>query len=547
MLSGEELARAVLMAKDRYELLSLGSTVQVVLTADGFLNLEDEEVRKCYTKIAARIHPDKLPGCSDATKAFQALVRAYELCCKPELRADDSDDSRAEDEDEDDDDEEDDDDDDDEDEDEVVAQMVAQAQAPPARNKAGAKASKGAEASAQKPKAAAAKKAKRKPDSSDDDDDDDDDDSDDSDFGDEKPTPKKPAPTAPTAPTAAKPPPKKPSAKPSAKPSTKRRKGAKRSGGAAASYRTGVRCPRCHSEWGAHLKGEGREPLYTQFMRGQTQVHCLTCLFEFGCLTAGHHCPCCARAFEFRPELWRKAITCPNGKARGKAACGVRFKVMQFKMSKGQQASFGQQLRDEEAERKRKEASATARDARSRTGVRAAARGEDGDGDGDDFDEELGQFIVTEDCPRCGKQFETGHAAHLRKCKGTKGNKGTAVAKRKRSGGSGGGGGGGGAWLVGSEQEDTLYREPKSTKGGGSATKAGAAKKAKAPAAKPAGTKAKAASKAKAAPKAKAKESSKSSRKKPKLAAKARRKSMGSSSSDDVDDDDDSDDGYEDD
>ena len=270
-------------------------------------------------------------------------------------------------------------------------------------------------------------------------------------------------------------------------------------------------------------------------------MHCLTCLLEFGCLTAGHHCPCCERGFEFRPELWRKASPCPNGKARGKAACGVRFKVMHFKMSKGQQASFGQQLRDEEAERKRREASATARDARSQAGVRAAARGDDGDGD--EFDEELGQFIVTEDCPRCGKQFETGHAAHLRKCKGTKGNKGTAVAKRKRGGG-GGGGGGGGAWLVGSDQKDTLYREPKGTKGSGSATKVGAAKKARAPAAEPAGTKAKAASKAKAAPKAKAKDSSKSPRKKPKLVAKARRKSRDSSSSDDHDDD--SDDDYED-
>ena len=113
MLSGEELARAVLKAKDRYALLSLGSAVPVVLTADGYLNLEDEEVRKCYMKIASRIHPDKLPGCSDATKAFQALVRAYELCCKPELRADDSDDSRDED-DEDEDEEEDEDEDEEE-------------------------------------------------------------------------------------------------------------------------------------------------------------------------------------------------------------------------------------------------------------------------------------------------------------------------------------------------------------------------------------------------------------------------------------------------
>ena len=81
-----------------------------------------------------------------------------------------------------------------------------------------------------------------------------------------------------------------------------------------------------------------------------------------------------------------------------------------------------QQLRDEEAGRQRREASATARDARSSS--YAAARGDDGDG----FDEELGQFIVSEDCPRCGRQFTTGHAAHLRTCKGTKGAKGAEGA-----------------------------------------------------------------------------------------------------------------------
>lgn len=44
-------------------------------------------------KLGAKIHPDKLPGCPDATKAFQALIRAYEKCVKPELREDESDES----------------------------------------------------------------------------------------------------------------------------------------------------------------------------------------------------------------------------------------------------------------------------------------------------------------------------------------------------------------------------------------------------------------------------------------------------------------------
>ena len=85
---------AILQAKDRYALLSLGSVTPIKVGPDGYLNLEDEELRKVYTRLAARVHPDKLLGCADAKEAFQALVRAYELCCKPEQRADDSEDSR---------------------------------------------------------------------------------------------------------------------------------------------------------------------------------------------------------------------------------------------------------------------------------------------------------------------------------------------------------------------------------------------------------------------------------------------------------------------
>ena len=95
MLSGLELAKAVLHAKTRYALLSLGSSDgPIVEEKDGYLNKDDEEIRRCYMKIAQRIHPDKLSGFPDATKAFQALVRAYELCCKPSVRGDESDDSR---------------------------------------------------------------------------------------------------------------------------------------------------------------------------------------------------------------------------------------------------------------------------------------------------------------------------------------------------------------------------------------------------------------------------------------------------------------------
>jgi curved DNA-binding protein CbpA len=99
MLRGAELARAILRAPNRYALLSLGCSDgrTIELGADGFLNHEDEEVRKCYTRLAVHCHPDRCADVPDATKAFQALVRAYELTCKPDLRADDSEDSRSED------------------------------------------------------------------------------------------------------------------------------------------------------------------------------------------------------------------------------------------------------------------------------------------------------------------------------------------------------------------------------------------------------------------------------------------------------------------
>ena len=212
MLTGVELAKAVLKAKDRYTLLSLGSDVPLHVTKEGYLNLEDEDVRRSYVKIAARIHPDKLPDCADATKAFQALVRAYELCCKPDLRADDSDDSR--DDDDDDDDDNDDGNEDGEAEADVATGAAASAVAAPAKT---------ATKLPTAPKPSAKKAAKEK-------------------------KPRKP--------------------RKAAKPTAKEEKEAK----SAKACRTGVQCPRCHSDWGAHLKSEGQEGLYTLFMTGESQA-----------------------------------------------------------------------------------------------------------------------------------------------------------------------------------------------------------------------------------------------------------------------------------
>jgi curved DNA-binding protein CbpA len=204
MLNGVAMVNAVLAAKTRYALLSLGSDDGPILVdKEGYLNKEDEEVRRCYTRIAARVHPDKLTGCPDATRAFQALVRAYELCCKPDVRGDESDDSR--------DDEEDDDNSDDSSVNEEEEAMAPERAAPPKLSSAKGSAKKAVDKAAKKnaSKRKASSKARAKP------------------------TPPEDN---------------------------------------AQECRTGVRCPRCHTEWGAHLKSEGREALYTSFMRGQRQV-----------------------------------------------------------------------------------------------------------------------------------------------------------------------------------------------------------------------------------------------------------------------------------
>jgi hypothetical protein len=413
MLSGVELAQAVLAAKDRYKLLSLGAETPIKVGDDGFLNVEDEDVRRAYMKIATRIHPDKLPTFANATRAFQCLVRAYELCCKPDLRGDESDDSR----DDDDDDEDDEDEKDDEDDGDSDYSGGAVSNRHKAPTKKTAAAAPSSDAKGKALGAAASKNAAQK-----------------------------------AKPKASK-------AKKPAKATAKDKKDAQ-----AEEVQTDVQCPRCHADWGSHLKSEGREALYTSFMKGHAQVHCLNCLFEFGCLTATHRCPYCTRTVEYRPSSVESIQTCPNDKQPGiRKACGKRFCVAHFAMSKAKAAE--EEARRKAADDARKQREKSAEDRASRAARFEAATGLD---DEDGWLEELGAFIVSEDCPRCGKQFTSGHKAHLLKCKkGKKGGGGGAkgggapAKKRKRSGD------GVGSWMVGKyddDDDDRLYREPKAAK-----------------------------------------------------------------------------------
>ena len=375
LLSGVDLARAVLKAKDRYELLSLGSSEPIRVGDDGFLNVEDEDVRRVYIKMSVKIHPDKLREFPEATKAFQALVRAYELCCKPDLREDESDDSRSGGDESDDDEEEEAGDDESDDDDEASAPEAAAPAAPRARAKA--------------PTSYA------EVDSDEDLDED----------SDEDEAPKKRAPKrAPKAKAGKQPPRKKkpPTAKKKKAPRQRRRRStAANTRGDAAERRTGVSCPRCSSGWGDHLRGEGQEGLYTEFMRGARRVSCTSCLFEFGCLSAGHACPDCGAPFEYRPQRFDAAFVC------SRKSCGATFSVARFALSRAAKAGEADRKADESRKRKA--------EAASRARAERAEKLRD-----DDDDEaallELGAFIVSEECPRCGKLFTSGHKKHLATC-----------------------------------------------------------------------------------------------------------------------------------
>ncbi|KAF0692057.1 Aste57867_16801 [Aphanomyces stellatus] len=80
---GVHLAQVILSLADDYPALLSASGIDVHPTSSTAV------LRKAYFKLSLAVHPDKLPkDFADATKAFQALVTAYEvLSLPPELRA----------------------------------------------------------------------------------------------------------------------------------------------------------------------------------------------------------------------------------------------------------------------------------------------------------------------------------------------------------------------------------------------------------------------------------------------------------------------------
>ena len=172
--------------------------------------------------------------------------------------------------------------------------------------------------------------------------------------------------------------------------------------------------------------------------------------------------PHCSRTFEYRPAQSGHTLHCPNDKQSGiRKACGKAFCIAVFSASAAKLAEEKDRARAEVEARQRR---AAASEARASRGSLASRYGDDDDDD--DEMAELGAFIVSEDCPRCGKQFTTGHAAHLRVCRGGQqrqhqGRQASGQGARRQASVTAG------RRIVGSyDEEDKLYREPKAQDGG---------------------------------------------------------------------------------
>jgi len=45
--------------------------VELKVDKEGYLNVDDADVRRAYLKISQKIHPDKLPAFTDATRSIR--------------------------------------------------------------------------------------------------------------------------------------------------------------------------------------------------------------------------------------------------------------------------------------------------------------------------------------------------------------------------------------------------------------------------------------------------------------------------------------------
>ncbi|RHZ06718.1 hypothetical protein DYB31_013716, partial [Aphanomyces astaci] len=169
-------------------------------------------------------------------------------------------------------------------------------------------------------------------------------------------------------------------------------------------HRTPVHCPRCHEAWG--LPSHGCEPFDFNFlMMGLKTFHCATCLFEFGCMSAEHHCPHCHRRVEYHPNDFHRHLTC--------ASCSKTYGFYMYKISNRREQEYRAAIRATQESKLKDKAR---KDERTK---RASGRQIKSDDMGSTQGKEtLFAMNLLDACPRCGDDdvdpTEDSRMSHLR-------------------------------------------------------------------------------------------------------------------------------------
>lgn len=272
-----DVAQRVLAADGALSVLSVGSEAPVTLETPVPL------VKRCYMKLAALIHPDKIGRAFPAaTEAFQSLVRAYDQFANGELAK-----AVAE-------------------ADKAKGKKRSKKDGPKPLKQPAAASTKAVEQAATPSEAAVASEAapskkapartsKPKPAAaSDSDDDDNSSDEEGGGTGVERYMPKCMADC-----------------------NREESKGQ-------TVYFTPVACPNCSTPWVPDTP-----KLYTLVMAYNHKSHCETCLLEYGWATAQHFCPCCKRQVDYDPRNYNRQVKCGHcARMYGYAAVPIDRKIL---------------------------------------------------------------------------------------------------------------------------------------------------------------------------------------------------------------------------
>jgi hypothetical protein len=186
-------------------------------------------------------------------------------------------------------------------------------------------------------------------------------------------------------------------------------------------YRTRICCPRCKQPWNEGTLDGNPEYCYNFIMTGLKKYTCSTCLCEFGCLSARHHCPFCNGLFQYFPSNYHTKIICGNRKCGG-----GRFGFMLYHVSDRALNEVRRQVMDEQQQRDK------AREAK----LRRAARSQRSALNAEERETEF-LFGLRDCCPRCGEDFsdanidEGQQRQHLMECSDETKHKAYKIAESK--------------------------------------------------------------------------------------------------------------------